>query len=422
MKYLNRVFFLFVGFMICGSVATGQEIVISGQYQGEFEAIEHDSSYKHQHWINLILEKEFGTSANMYLNLEFNTYNQDNVVPLIQEAYVNYYTDHIDWRFGKQIISWGSAYEIKPTDYYNPYDLTTINPFEKRLGVIGAQGTYYGPGRTEISVVFTPFFTEHLILSDAGTVLMESAMNTVIERLNEEVQPILSIRTDPYQPLVYPEVEHTIENTQGGLKITKRGLLGLDVSFSAYHGRDKLPVVDQIKTRNSLNLNAANPASLDTLVTVYLENPEVTRAGIDLIGSLGGIGFWAEGVHNLYQTDYLDETTNLVIGADYKFNTNLYLMGQGLLLQGRSAHEDDITAIMIHASEPAFSFHEFEVTGLYETKTGSYFIQPQFNYSLGNAVQLQFGGTLQNISSTQYAQLTSVLISERAYIRLKVDF
>ena len=322
--------------MTCGSFATGQEIDISGQYRGEFEAIQQDSSYQYQHWINLILEKDFGASANMYLDLEFNTYHKENVVTLIQEAYVNYYTDNIDWRFGKQIISWGSAYEIKPTDYFNPYDLTTIQPFEKRLGVFGAHGTYYGPGRTEISLGYTPFFNEHLIPSDAGTALFESAMNTVVRRYNKEVQPILTIRPDPEQPLMYPDVEHTIENTQGGLKVTKRGLLGLDVSLSAYHGRDKLPVVDQTKTRNSINLNTSNPASLDTLVTVYLENPEVTRAGIDLIGSTGGIGFWAEGVHNLYSADYLDATSNLVIGADYKFTSNLYLVGQGLFFQGRN--------------------------------------------------------------------------------------
>ena len=422
MKYLTNLVFSMVLLMLFTSSLAAQEIEIGGKYRGEFEAVEQDSSYDHQHWMNLILEKEFGASANMHLNLEFNTYDGNNVIPLIQEAYVNYYTDYVDWRFGKQIISWGSSYEIKPTDYFNPYDLTTINPFEKRLGVIGAQGTYYGPARTEISLVYTPFFKEHLIPGKAQSMLMDAAIRGTIGQLNAATPPMVRIISDPGTPVVYPEVERTIENTQGGLKLTKRGLLGLDISVSAYHGRDKLPAVNQKKTRNSIFLSTMDPAELDTLATVYIENPEVTRVGLDLIGSFGGMGVWAEGVHNFYRPGYLDNSNSIVFGADYKFSNNLYLVGQGLYFQGRSDSEKNINAVMFHASKPALSFHEFELTMLYEFESDSYFIQPQFNYSLSNAVELQFGGTLHDLQGIQYAQLSSMLIRERLYARISVDF
>ena len=39
---------------------------------------------------------------------------------------MDYYTDFVDIRFGKQLISWGKADEINPTDILNPQILSNI--------------------------------------------------------------------------------------------------------------------------------------------------------------------------------------------------------------------------------------------------------------------------------------------------------
>lgn len=419
MREITNYFYLFVLPVLLITGVSGQELEIGGAYRGEFEAVEKDSAYKHQHWINVVLRKNFGNTAEMYLDLEFNTYEIGRASSLIQEAYVNYYTQHIDWRFGKQIIAWGSSYRIKPTDYFNPYDLTIITPAEKKLGVTGAQGTYFAPNRTEISVVFTPFFDEHHIASAAQNIMIETTIKNTIQYMNTIAPSGIQVFPDPGNNLVISRVDDTIENSQGGVKFTKRGFLGMDVSLSAYHGRDKLAGVDHSKTMNSINLQTT---PRDNLATIYLEYPQVTRGGVDLIGSIAGAGIWLEGVHNWYQPKYMNETNNFVFGADYRFSNDLYIVGQGLYFESRAEGEDEIKAVMIHGRKPVFGFHEIEITGLYEMESESYFIQPQFKYSLSNAISLQIGGTVIQMQNIQYAELISTIIADRIFARLSVDF
>jgi len=53
-----------------------------------------------------------------------------------KEAYVDYYSDLVDVRFGKQIIAWGKADEMNPTDILNPQNLSNITE-DKSIRKIG---------------------------------------------------------------------------------------------------------------------------------------------------------------------------------------------------------------------------------------------------------------------------------------------
>ncbi len=77
---------------------------------------------------------------------------------------------------------------------------------------------------------------------------------------------------------------------------------------------------------------------------------------------------------------------------------------------------------MAYMTKPVFGFHELELVALYEIESESCFLQPQLNYSLGNAVSLEFGGTLMELGDDGYSTLFSQLIGERLYARLAVDF
>lgn len=398
-----------------------QPLSVSGQYRGEFQVRTADSTYVHHHWMNLVLERSLGQDAGMHLNLEFNNYGTNRIQTLIQEGYVDYYTSHIDWRFGKQIISWGSAYQIKPTDYFNSYDLTVITPGDKRLGVIAASGRYYAPARIEISAVFAPLFSTHQFGPQAGELLMQNAVQQTVASLNRQVQGVL-IQPDPGQPAVLYEVSPTVGNSQGGLRITKRGLGRFDVSVSAYRGRDKFLTVDEAATAASVYINPEDPANMDRFATVHLFYPRVNRLGLDLIGTLGNAGVWIDGTHSWYRNGQFNATTNLAVGADYRFANNLYLVGQGLYIQARTEGEKDIQAVMLYGSFPVLGFHEVEVVGLYDFNSQSYFFQPQFSYSLGDAVSLDLGGTVVNIQDNPFAPIASQLFGDRLYARLHVDF
>ncbi|MCF7805911.1 MAG: hypothetical protein K9N46_16265 [Candidatus Marinimicrobia bacterium] len=421
MRRVSELVYLALGIFLITSAGLAQDLEISGQYRGEFEVRSADSSYAHQQWLNLYFDKSLGQDAGMHLDVELNSYGTNSVTPLFQEAYVDYYTDYIDWRFGKQVISWGSAYQLNPTSYFNPYDLTIINPGEKRMGVIAASARYYGPQRIEIAGAITPFHSTHQLPPGSERMLLAQTAAQVTQGLNQSV-PGITISPDPNNPYSIPVVPSTLEKTSGGFQVTKRGLWNFDVSLSGYHGYGKFFGVDEEATGNSITVIPGQPNQTDPLATVYFYYPEVNRVGLDIIGTLGDAGIWVEGIQNRYTNDHLDNAFSVVGGADYRFANDLYLVGQGLYIQGRSEDEDDVTALMIHGTKTVFGFHGIELTGLYDLESESYFLQPQFNYSLGNAVALEFGGTLVHLNNAQYGSLFSEMIGDRVYGRLTVDF
>jgi hypothetical protein len=59
----------------------------------------------------------------------------------LREAYVNGYFGPVDLRFGKQIIVWGRADALNPTNNLTPFDIRIRSPVEddRRLGNVGAR-------------------------------------------------------------------------------------------------------------------------------------------------------------------------------------------------------------------------------------------------------------------------------------------
>jgi hypothetical protein len=77
----------------------------------------------------------------------------------VREAYVNTYVGPLDLRLGKQIIVWGRADVLNPTNNITPNDLRIRSPIEddRRLGNIGARGFLrFAPFRLE--GVWMPFY------------------------------------------------------------------------------------------------------------------------------------------------------------------------------------------------------------------------------------------------------------------------
>lgn len=412
-----------IQFLILPGDGFPQNLDLSGGYRGEFEVGLTDSIYSDQHWVNLIYEKNFGMDASMHLDLEFNTYESDALTSLFREAYLNYYTPNIDWRLGKQIISWGSSYLLGPTSYFSPYDLTVLNPGEKHMGVLAGTGTLYGPWRTEFSMVITPFFATHMQTPGSESAMLNHSIEQTIRSINRQIPlPGIRVVSDPQQPVVPGSVRPTVENTQGGIKLTKRDLSGFDLSLSGYHGRDRFPVVDEEATAGSFHIDPRSAAELDTLVTVHFTYPEVSRAGWDIIGGIGGIGVWLEGSYSMYRSGQLNDNLNLVVGADYKFKNDFYLMGQAWYLGKRIDGEQEIRALLTRFSFPVYEFHSLEMVFLYDLESQSYFLQPQLDYSLGNAVGLEIGGTLLEMGESPYTPLIGKIMGDRFFTRLHIDF
>ena len=103
-----------------------------------------------QSFLELDYQHDLNFDLNYYIKgaLTFESYYQQDKKEReldfeLKEAYLNYYTDKIDWRLGRQSFSWGSSYNLNPLNYFNPIDRTALDPFAARKSVDGIRASYY---------------------------------------------------------------------------------------------------------------------------------------------------------------------------------------------------------------------------------------------------------------------------------------
>ena len=82
----------------------------------------------------------------------------------LREAYLEASVRDVDLRLGKQLIVWGRADRINPTDNLTPRDFTLLVPEDddQRLGAVAAKATYYLGGLAWTGI-WLPHFEPHTI-------------------------------------------------------------------------------------------------------------------------------------------------------------------------------------------------------------------------------------------------------------------
>ncbi len=110
----------------------------------------------------LKLQSKFHTKAKGVIETRLQTGlvdKQDDTRLSLREAYVDVFLDSLDLRLGHQIIVWGRADGINPTDNLTPKDLRTRSPDEddRRAANLALRLTHHlTPFRTEL--VYVPFY------------------------------------------------------------------------------------------------------------------------------------------------------------------------------------------------------------------------------------------------------------------------
>ncbi len=152
-----------------------------------------------------------------------------------------------DWRAGKQIIAWGRADGINPTDVVSPRDYTILLPFDEdqRMGVWALSGTYAWSPEIGITALWKPSFEPSRIPIDAP-----SRSTYSFDRSGNHL-------------------------AQFGLRIDRAGG-DLDGSVSLFHGRSQLP-------------DAMAPAPLSAS-HLRLDYPMITMLGADLARNFSSFG------------------------------------------------------------------------------------------------------------------------------------
>ncbi len=307
------------------------------------------------------------------------------------EGYLVFHFAHQDLRVGKQIVAWGRADGINPTDNLTPRDARVLLPLDEdqRLGTWSARLDTFLSQSLTLTIFTSPFFApDRFPLPTAGL------------------------------PIETLEPGHSLRAEEAGVKLDHVAE-GFDWSVSYYHGYSLLPAVGATGAQFEL--------SYDRMEVL----------GADCARNFGRFGFRSELAYTL-PSDHGDIDSNAfrsrlfwVSGIDRTFFENLNLNLQVLLrwMPGYRnpadvavpvAREAAIFNALILGQEqraaPGVTFRvsdqwlndtlRIELFGVMNATHGDYYLRPLVTYDVSDRLRASLGANFYNGPHlTQYGTL-----------------
>jgi hypothetical protein len=348
--------------------------------------------------------------------------NQLEVLP--GEIFISAFLGPLDVTLGRQIISWGTADGINPTDNINPRDISNfLSPDKLPVSLLrlNAYPAYF----MDIEAVFVPTYPEPKLPDLSGL-------------LPSELEGVTFAVTSPA-----PE----LESFQAGARANFL-LPGVDLSVSYLYAWDHLPDIDSVAI-----------AMQEVMSTVFFGVPSGITLGFNRIHVIGADFAWPVAAVDLrgeaafFLTDDLDGSDpyvknpwiHYVVGAGYRFSNgftaNIQLSQKitlhyskvsdyGYVLdptspaslnRSESYYADAYAAqfsplisgqkgalqstVMVHGTQRLVDDTlELGLTGIYNfpetyddftmAKYGDFMIRPSASYAIGDAFDLDIGANL----------------------------
>lgn len=324
----------------------------------------------------------------------------------LREAYVDLRAGSVDLRLGQQIIAWGRADELNPTDNLSPRDFTLLVPEngDQRLGTAAARLVWHRADYA-LTAVWLPRFRSNRF----------------------PVATIPGVQIVRQQP----------HDDGAALKFERTGT-GIEWSVSYFDGLDPNP---------DLVFAGAGPAGLQ----LALRNHRIRVLGADVAGVAGRYGLRAEAAYTWTEHDAASDPLVKrpffygVAGADRTFDNGTYVNLQYYLrhvngfsdlgaipdpLQRTLALESALVANQRHRTEHGFSVRvsrrwlndtlEAELVGVVSLTRGDHAWRPKVIYAISDALKLTVGADLfRGGRDTYYGRLRD---NSLAYAELKLAF
>jgi hypothetical protein len=286
------------------------------------------SKFSSEVWIRNIGLPAISSSSDLYNKRIVDPYSMD-----IREANIQLYgflSKNLDIKIGRQIIVWGTADKINPTNNLNPYDMEDVLDFGRHRGSDAISADFYLNSDFSLHGVYIPFFAPANmpvgLFADALNPVMSMPEGMTLKRLTDTIlMPRFNIR----------------ESYTAGMRL-KGFVKGVDFSVSYIRGYDGLPVITK---------NTFIPVDLTGGVDICssLSFMRTHSIGADFAADITGIGLWGEAAlfipdKNVIMTNDLSalyplspvpvtvDTTIIdkpyvkyIVGGDYNFRDGSYL-------------------------------------------------------------------------------------------------
>ena len=233
----------------------------------------------------------------------------------VEEAYLDLYLGPMDLQIGRQILAWGQADAVNPTDFFSAWDFADIlDADNEKLGQTSIRATWYS-GDWSVEAVATPR-------------TVSSRLPAVNGRWWPDQGPTIP---NPFYPNVgEPELQasyrygsESFPDGRAAWGVRAAGVVGrFDVSISGYAGPGHLPILvpDVV----------ADPISGSADITLVRRAYGMTALGVDIATAFGSWGFHGEGA--VYTTEDGDGTDpsvedpfiRYVVGADRRISNGVF--------------------------------------------------------------------------------------------------
>ncbi|HMA58696.1 MAG TPA: DUF1302 family protein [Halanaerobiales bacterium] len=383
--------------------------------------------------IELELDKSFGFDKKLYINSEIYTnYLNEKFTDLkidFNEAYFDLYLKNSDLTIGKQMINWGSAYEINPSSMTNPYDLTALNPTEEKLGVPAIRNTYYFNNRTSLTGVVITDFVKSPVPASLKENMIKGIKADFAEQLTKQgvTNPNLILNNNLEVVESEPEIDE-IGELEYAVNLMKRNVRGFDLSASYFNGYEDIPSItsdlDNVKQdlKQIVGEYQRNNYS-DTTTALDIDYKRTQGIGLNAIGSISSVGVWSELNYQINEDD--EKTIDLILGGDYTFDNKLYTVAQ-FIHRGYSDHQiprESMNYLLLHGDKPFKQIHTIKANLIYDLGLGNYMFNPEMTFSLSNNINLDLGTVItgEKEGTDGYA-LFNMMSGERTYFELTYNF
>jgi hypothetical protein len=322
--------------------------------------------------------------ASVELRADFADHSRDRVY--VEELYADVVHGALDLRVGRQIIAWGKADLVNPTDHLAPRDFTDpLESDEERLGVLAVRPRIqWGGVLWEGAIV--PVFTA-----------------SIMPAVHSRWAPPFPVRApDPLHPgqmmrLTYEfmparEPATTFENMQYAARISASAR-GWDVSASYFDGWEDQPRFDM-----ALSVGDAGTGT----VRITPEHLRKRAVGGDVATVVRSFTVRAEAAY--IRTDPLQgpDYVQYVLGVERTFGDMLGSGGTFLLVQWiQSIVPSNFVAApldfnylfqkatTVRLQRNVTAVAQVAVEGLYEWERKGYYVQPAASYRFGDHVRVE---------------------------------
>ncbi len=348
---------------------------------------------------------------------EFNDYLTEFI---IREAYVSAYLGPFDFRIGHQIVVWGRADGINPTDNITPKNMLVRSPDEDdRREANFLLRTFFNAHPVRIELIWVPFFRSSVVPTNLIP-----------------FPPGISLG-DPD----YPDAR--LKNGAVAAKLNLE-LPAFDLSLSYFNGHNPFA-----------GISYSIPDPLLPELDIFLKSFRVNVVGADFSTTVGGFGLRGEAAYRIpyedpeYYVHIPNPDLHYVFGVDKEFSGGFSIIFQYI---GRTvldftplvappvfipipAYELELKNRIIFSQQyetsHAFScrlgwnlLHEtlnLEVVGLANVTTEEFLLRPRMAYDIADAFTFTLGGELYSGPADTLFDFIEDHLSS-LFVELKISF